>query len=200
MPLDPIALAAAEAENFDPVRMQELLRILKSKPETLFEFIFEKCFGWSTFAPTSAKENPTSPARIFFDTTPDAMVKVFRVVFEKQLADYTHAQLLKTYDFVGPEFEGLRSARDKNGKWLHLLHDDTPAYKQRYDWVGIFCQGLCRVQDNGKWFHIIRTGLGIVPAYKQRFDTYVGDFTHGTAPAHDNGEQFNIRQDGTRTE
>ena len=58
---------------------------------------------------------------------------------------------------LGVFYEGLAVA-EANGKWLHILEDGTPAYKERYEMAEYFQQGLAWVKKNGKWIRINKQG------------------------------------------
>lgn len=53
----------------------------------------------------------------------------------------TREELLKMYDQVGKfSAEGLAQAR-KGKEWFHILPDGSPAYAERFEWVGFFNNG-----------------------------------------------------------
>jgi len=66
--------------------------------------------------------------------------------------------------------------------------------KKRFDWMGIFQEGLAAVEKDGKQYHIRRNGNA---AYTKRFD-WVGLFNNGSAEVRDGGQFHRIRPDGTR--
>jgi len=67
---------------------------------------------------------------------------------------------------------------------------------EMYEYVGPFYDGLAKVLNKGKWFHIRLDGN---PAYNERYDD-VGLFHEGIAWVWKDGKQFQIRPDGTRVE
>jgi hypothetical protein len=53
----------------------------------------------------------------------------------------------------------LKAAYDTEGNWFHVKSDGSPAYSQRYKWVGNFDEDLAWVQDfDGNRFKINKKG------------------------------------------
>lgn len=92
------------------------------------------------------------------------------------------------------ESEGLAPAECKDGKCCHINEDYEPAYKERYDSVGGFFEGLATAQISEECFHIRKDGK---PAYEERYD-YVGDFHNGRAQARKGNKYFYIDTNGKR--
>lgn len=68
----------------------------------------------------------------------------------------------KYYSYVGLFFEGLARARTRTcSKWLHIHKNGTPAYKQRYDFVGNFTKGSALARDGKQYFRIRPDGTKI---------------------------------------
>jgi len=103
---------------------------------------------------------------------------------------------MRTHTLIAGRSEGLISAMDNKGQF-HVRPDGTPAYRERFNTVGSFHEGLAFVEDkNGNWFHILTDGT---PAYGQRFNS-AEDFHNGHA-AVEKGQHFiTIYRDGTRIE
>ena len=98
--------------------------------------------------------------------------------------------------FLLPDSENLVIAQ-KNDEYFHVKLDGTPAYKQRFEWVGPFCEGLASVRKGGKFFHIRPDGT---PAYEERFE-WAGHFLRGRSRVREeHGEIFFIRPDGARVD
>jgi hypothetical protein len=117
----------------------------------------------------------------------------------ERLKMLTRNELKKAFGYtmiVFPDDCFNLAVAQKDKKMFHIRPDGTPAYKQRFDWVGPFCERLAVVQENGKRFHIQPDGT---PAYKQRFDV-AGPFSGGRADVGENGKMFRIRTDGTRAD
>jgi hypothetical protein len=106
-------------------------------------------------------------------------------------ATKTKKQCPQYYVGNSPICEGLAVACI-DGKYLHVKPDGTPAYSQRYDWVGNFIKGLARALKDGQWFHIRPDGT---PAYDLKYDD-VGTFRWGLAWARLGNDWFHIRLDG----
>ena len=113
---------------------------------------------------------------------------------EQTMGKKTRLELQAMFERVGYFYQRLARAC-KDGKWFHVHPDGTPAYEQRYNYVGDFSdEGLAQVCEDGKWFHIRPNGA---PAYEQRYKV-VGSFSEGLAHVCDkNGRHFHIRPDGT---
>lgn len=73
------------------------------------------------------------------------------------------------YDWVMP-FDGAFAQASQNGRQFHVRTNGRPAYRQRFDFVGLFSRSRCklaRVKRRGKCYHIRTNGKA---AYRQRFD------------------------------
>ena len=86
--------------------------------------------------------------------------------------------------------------REENDKQYHIKPDGSLAYKQQFDIVWPFSEGLAKVKLDGKYFHIKPDGS---PAYEQRFD-WVDNFKNGSTAAELNDKWFNIKSDGSRVD
>ena len=79
------------------------------------------------------------------------------------------------YDYIGPFRDGVAIAIEKSWKMLHIDEDGRPLYKERYNWVWNFDEGVARVMKNGEWWHIDLEGKAL---YKERFD-FIPDYQKG---------------------
>ena len=105
----------------------------------------------------------------------------------------TEEMLVRNFTCIGEICEGLRRVCGNDGKWFHVKLDYTPAYPQRYGYVGDFCEGLAEAYKDGRWFHIRPDGS---PAYEERYKD-VCFFSEGRARAcDDNGMWFHILTNG----
>ncbi|HJN62042.1 MAG TPA: WG repeat-containing protein, partial [Candidatus Parcubacteria bacterium] len=72
------------------------------------------------------------------------------------------------YDYVGKFSEGLASVKtDNNSKGFHIDHNGKPAYKERYDLVENFHEGLALARKDGEFFKIDHNGKRIEPSTKK---------------------------------
>lgn len=65
------------------------------------------------------------------------------------------------YIHVGTFYGGLAQVRDSAGMWFHVKPDGTPAYKERYDWVDDFSQGVAFVGNGEQRFRIRADGTKV---------------------------------------
>jgi hypothetical protein len=93
------------------------------------------------------------------------------------------------------DWRDLIVTRDSNG-YYHKKPDGTPAYEERYRWVGKFSGDLAWVEEfDGNCFHIKTDGT---PAYNDRYES-VGDFEGDLAWAEDfEGRLFKINRKGQK--
>ena len=71
-------------------------------------------------------------------------------------------------------------------------HNGTIVIPARYDWAGLFHEGLAGVVINGKWGFIDKSGTLVIPA---RYDL-AGDFSEGLAVVRTNGKYGFIDKSG----
>jgi len=89
--------------------------------------------------------------------------------------------------------QGFSIDVDQSGRMFHVRPDGTPAYEERFEWLGSFHENLARARKDGKWFHIHPDGT---PAYKEKYNE-IGNFEKGVAWVVKDGKSFCIRHDGS---
>lgn len=67
-------------------------------------------------------------------------------------------------------------------------------WRDKYDWVSYFSEGLASVRLNGKWDFIDRTGKIVIPF---KYDS-VGEFRNGMTAATRKGKVFFIDMKGNK--
>ena len=99
--------------------------------------------------------------------------------------------------------ESVKQEEVKLTVTTEVSREESEAWKQHYDSVGGFNEGLARVEKGNEWFHIRPDGE---PAYTERFDSVevfheglAEDFSEGLAQARMGDECFHIRPDGEPT-